>query len=112
MIITAVAHGNRVAFKAACGGEVEDKEQSATFKGDDMVILMDPLEIGIDLVKDMVLFGGVHHVLVKFVQGGVLQIRVEEKTPLPAAVLEAVSVAGTGEVNPFRMAEFIPMKVR
>jgi len=25
-IITAVAHGNRVALKAACGGEVENKE--------------------------------------------------------------------------------------
>ena len=71
---------------------------------------MHPLELRIYLVKDVIILCRMDHIPVERIEALELQRRIVEQAPLPAAVFEAVPVAGPREVDPFRMAEFIAHK--
>ena len=112
LVLPGPVHRDGIALVAAVGGEVEHEEQAAPLKGDDVVVLVDPAQGGPALVEDAVILRRGDHVVVEVVQVLVFQVRVAHQAPLAAAVLEAVAVAGAGEVDPLRVAELVAHEVQ
>lgn len=92
--------------------EVEDEEQSCTFKYEGFILLVleryvrlggaQPLVHGLEVVQD----------LVEFVQVPVSEEWVVDQVELTSSVLERVPVTLSREVHPFGMAELVAFKVQ
>ena len=65
LVVAPDAHGDDIVHVAADGIEVEDKDETRTLKGDDVVILPDKLKVGRAVAQEVDLAEGLDHVMVK-----------------------------------------------
>ena len=100
-----------VVGEAVLGVEVEDPEKAGALEDDDFVALVLQADVGLRRVQPAVLLFGPLHLAVEFVEESVAQEVVIDEVELAPCIVEAVVVARTWEVQPFRMAEFVAFKV-
>ena len=109
---TFLLNTNTVISEALLRMEVKDPQQSSTLKYNDLVALVFKTDVGLRRMEPSVLLLCPLHLAVEFVEKPVAEELVIWKVELAAGVVEAVVVAFTGEVEPFRVAELVAFEVQ
>ena len=94
------------------GVEVQGEQKTMTIEHNGFFRLFQQHQVGHPLFEHMVLLSQLYHIFIEVVEPLIFQVAVILQTPLPPAIVEAPAVAFPGEVNPFRVTEFVAHEVQ
>ena len=92
--------------------EIECKEQPVPGENNYLFLILQKSQITHPLGEGPILLGELNHIFIEIVKPLVLQETVFLKAPLAAAIMEAPSIAFTGEIDPFGMTKFVAHEVQ
>lgn len=102
---------NAVVGEAALRVEVEDPQQARALKHNDLVALVLEADVRLRRMQPAVLLLCPLHLGVEVVEESVAQELVVDEVELAARVVERVSVAFAGEVEPLRVPELVAFEI-
>lgn len=104
-------NANAVVAEALCGMEVENENQSSSFKNNDFVSLMLERDVGLRSMQPTECALSVVHGLVEIVQKSIPKKMVFGQIQLPTGIPERIVVSLTRKVQPFRVPKLIALKI-
>lgn len=110
-ISPALLDSDAVVSETLSGVEVENPQQAGAFENNDFVRLVLQADVGLRAVQPSILLFRPLHFGIEVVEEFVPQQIVVGEVELAARIPKAVVVARSWEIEPFRMAEFITLKV-